>query len=633
MKLFLRPQGNYTAAFNLNILTMLRRPLSKGAYIAELDGLRFIAILAVVVQHLSERLTRIQSSDVQAQWLDSSLHYAASRGSIGVLLFFAISGFILSLPYWSGKSIRYTAYLKNRLLRIEPPYLIWMSLFAVLLWLSGRVTDDLGQHWLASIAYIHTLSYGEFSIINPVAWSLEIEIQFYLLAPWMVLFLKKYLPAKFRPLLLPLFIGLYTLLMQVMGWHQGLLKFTLLGQLPYFMVGIWMADLYQQGKLKLPVGKSTLLWAVLGWLIMMYTWSENVGLTLIFLVALSAFFALAFQPSFFQRVLRSPWIAGIGGMCYSIYLIHLAALEGLSNWSKGWLLIDGYGLSMLVHGVLWLFPIFLFSVLAYLLLEKPFMSREWPAQLKNWLQQSRKLMIKTSVTVLTIGGTFFLVNQASAQTDTIRWKGKALAPLSVLIDRAQQNSHALKANDREVEILALDRDITKRQWMQHVSVVAGVDAGNGNYVSTNTEAFTAINSSLNRKAVQFAVGVNVQLPLNTLGNRKAEIQKHSLMMEKELLLKASLGQTIREEVINRYTRFKEAVQLLDLQAGVNEASSIKLTAAEKYFKEAQLSVEDFSQAMEQHFQNKMELERKKSTVENALLLLENIVGTSIYNTL
>ena len=632
MKLFLRPQGNYSAAFNLNILPLLRRPLSNGAYIAELDGLRFIAILAVVVQHLSERLTRIQSSDVQAEWMHSTLHYAVSRGSIGVLLFFAISGFILSLPFWNGKSISYTTYLKNRLLRIEPPYLIWMSLFALLLWLSGRITDGLGQHWLASIAYVHTLGYSEFSIINPVAWSLEIEIQFYLLAPWIVLLLKKYLHAKFRPLILPLLIVLYTLLMQVMGWQQGLLKFTLLGQLPYFMVGIWMADLYQQGKLKFSIGKRTLLWVALGWLVMMYSWSENLGLTLIFLVALSAFFALAFQPSSFQRVLRRPWIAGIGGMCYSIYLIHLAALEGLSNWSKGWLSIHSYGLSMLVHGVLWLVPIFLFSVLAYLLLEKPFMGREWPSQLKNWLQQSRQLMIRTSITVF-IGGTFFSGTQASAQTDTIRWKGKALAPLSVLIERAQQNSHALKANDREVEILALDRDITKRQWMQHVSVVAGVDAGNGNYVSTNTEAFTAINSSLNRKAVQFAVGVNVQLPLSSVSNRKAEIQKRSLMMEKELLLKASQGQTIREEVINRYTRFKEAVQLLDLQAGVNEASSIKLTAAEKYFKEAQLSVEDFSQAMEQHFQNKMELERKKSTVENALLLLENIVGTSIYDLL
>ncbi|MDX2068082.1 MAG: acyltransferase family protein [Haliscomenobacter sp.] len=632
MKLFLRPQGNYSTAFNLNILPLLRRPLSKGAYIPELDGLRFIAILAVVVQHLSERLTRIQSSDLQAQWLDSSLHYAASRGSIGVLLFFAISGFILSMPYWNGKSIQYTTYLKNRLLRIEPPYLIWMSLFALLVWLSGRITDGLGQHWLASIAYVHTLSYGEFSVINPVAWSLEIEIQFYLLAPWIVLFFKKYLPTRFRPSLLSLIIVLYTLLMQVMGWQQGLLKYTLLGQLPYFLVGIWLADLYQQGKLKLPIGKNKLLWVLIGWLVMMYSWSENLGLTLIFLLALSAFFALAFQPSFFQRLLRSPWIAGIGGMCYSIYLIHLAALEGLSNWSKGWLSIHSYGLSMLVHGVLWLVPIFLFSVLAYLLLEKPFMEREWPSQLKNWLQQSRQLMIRTSVTVL-IGGTFFWGTQASAQTDTIRWQGKALAPLSILIERAQQNSNALKANDREVEILALERDITKRQWMQHVSVVAGVDAGNGNYVSTNTEAFTAINSSLNRKAVQFAVGVNVQLPLSSFGNRKAEIQKRSLMMEKELLLKAEQGQLIRAEVINRYTRFKESIQLLDLQAGVIEASEIKLTAAEKYFKEAQLSVEDFSQVMEQHFQSKMELERKKSAVENALLLLENIVGTSIYDLL
>ena len=40
---------------------------------------------------------------------------------------------------------------------------------------------------IASLFYSHGLVYGRESAINGVAWSLEIEIQFYLLTPLLVL--------------------------------------------------------------------------------------------------------------------------------------------------------------------------------------------------------------------------------------------------------------------------------------------------------------------------------------------------------------------------------------------------------------------------------------------------------------
>ena len=38
-------------------------------------------------------------------------------------------------------------------------------------------------HLGASIFYFHSIIYNTFSMINGVAWSLEVEIQFYLLMP------------------------------------------------------------------------------------------------------------------------------------------------------------------------------------------------------------------------------------------------------------------------------------------------------------------------------------------------------------------------------------------------------------------------------------------------------------------
>ncbi len=42
---------------------------------------------------------------------------------------------------------------------------------------------ELLPHLGASVLYIHNLVYGVWSTVNPVAWSLEIEVQFYLMAP------------------------------------------------------------------------------------------------------------------------------------------------------------------------------------------------------------------------------------------------------------------------------------------------------------------------------------------------------------------------------------------------------------------------------------------------------------------
>lgn len=609
---------------------LISRPQSERKYIAELDGLRFIAILAVVVQHLSERLTRIQAPNIQQEWANNPLHFAISRGSIGVLLFFTISGFILSLPFWSTHTpIAYGAYLRRRLLRIEPPYLIWMSLMALVLYWSGRyASGDLGLHWLVSLAYLHTLGYGEFSVINPVAWSLEIEIQFYLLAPWLVYLLRRSFKPEPRFWIIPTLILAYTVWMHVMGWQQGLFKFTLLGQLPYFMVGIWIADQYQQGKIAERQSPWRLLILPL-WLLLMYNWSEELPRTILFIAALSAFFSLALRPSIFRQLLRKPWIAAIGGMCYTIYLVHLPLLEGLSQVSKNWFVYPQYGVSMLIHSALWLTPVLVFSTIAYVFLEKPFMLRNWPHGLLKLLLPLRRASSRASITVFFIGGILF-VGKASAQTDTLSWQGRALAPLPILIERALNNAIALKVTDRQIEIYALDRDISKRQWMQHISIVSGVDAGNGNYVSTNNDGLTAVNTALNRQAVQFVAGLNVRLPLSALVNRQAEVKKRTLTMEKEMLHKSEQAQLVREEVIVRYTQFKEALTLLGLQSAANEASALKLTAAEKYFKEAQLSVEDFGKAMEQHFQARMELEKRKSTVEMAYHLLDNIVGTSIH---
>ena len=69
----------------------LRRITSSGDYIPEIDGLRFVAILSVVLYHLYGFLPNSGAG--------LPLQPAVSHGYRGVNLFYVISGFVLALPF------------------------------------------------------------------------------------------------------------------------------------------------------------------------------------------------------------------------------------------------------------------------------------------------------------------------------------------------------------------------------------------------------------------------------------------------------------------------------------------------------------------------------------------------------
>ena len=73
----------------------LRRITSGGKFIPEIDGLRFVAIASVVVSHVQFLLVERSALAPSANWV----FRAVNHGWRGVDLFFALSGFILALPF------------------------------------------------------------------------------------------------------------------------------------------------------------------------------------------------------------------------------------------------------------------------------------------------------------------------------------------------------------------------------------------------------------------------------------------------------------------------------------------------------------------------------------------------------
>ncbi|MFT7057011.1 MAG: peptidoglycan/LPS O-acetylase OafA/YrhL, partial [Roseivirga sp.] len=224
--------------------SLARNP--SGKYIPFIDGLRFLAIMPVIFQHANERLLKYSGEiGVLSAW-ETQLSFLLSRGTIGVFIFFAVSGFVLTLPFAKGNlKLDYKTYLTRRLTRIEPPFIFWISCFALILLIQGNMgIGNVLSHYLATITYSHNIIYGEYSIINPVAWSLEVEIQYYLIAPFIGLlyFNQKNLAAR-RSLLIAFTFVLLTY-QYVLGWNVYPFKASLLGQLQYFLIGMLMADLY-----------------------------------------------------------------------------------------------------------------------------------------------------------------------------------------------------------------------------------------------------------------------------------------------------------------------------------------------------------------------------------------------------
>jgi len=355
----------------------LSRPTSSGNFIPEVDGLRFLAILGVLIVHSATGLLAP----------DGALGWASHRGIViglmgggwfGVQIFFVLSGFIVTLPFarhWLQGTIApdLKRYLVRRITRIEPPYMI--ALTAYYLW-SGKAGQYL-VHYVAGLFYSHQYVFGTMNPVAPPTWSLEVEVVFYLLAPWLTVVYR--VPSQYRRWLLQL--ALIAGPAVASGYWLGpaepaRIQNTLVVEIQYFFAGMLLADLYACGVLRRSARFSWDLGAAgaaggLTYIVCSlpsswhYYWLTPMLIMLLFAGVIGG----RFTNWFFR--LRPVTI--VGGMCYSLYLSHMAALMWAAPRLKPFVagLPDAW--AAIVYCSIVVPTMVAFGIPVYLLIERPFM--------------------------------------------------------------------------------------------------------------------------------------------------------------------------------------------------------------------------------------------------------------------
>lgn len=366
----------------------LQRITAGSSWIPAIDGLRFIAISLVVLFHLSTQLiTKGQIPLTSHSWYRGFFALLA-HGDVGVRIFFVISGFILGRPfarhYLLGQarpSLR--SYYLRRLTRLEPPYLINIAVctFAIALYLHQPL-HTLLPAFAASAVYMHGMFFRSHYVINPVAWTLEMEVQFYILVPLLTTIFRIRQAWLRRGLLLAICVSLHIWVsffaFKSIAPHSHFWA-TVIWWLQYFLAGMLLSDLYVAD---MPNWQFSWRWDLISgiaWYFLLLNDSRAVYLMEPLLIAIA--FLGAFRGVLLRRVLSVRWLAIIGGMCYTIYLWHFFIIALIFKVSGHITVSHDLLATFLLQCLIVLPCILAFSVAYFVLIERPCMDPLWPQKL------------------------------------------------------------------------------------------------------------------------------------------------------------------------------------------------------------------------------------------------------------
>jgi peptidoglycan/LPS O-acetylase OafA/YrhL len=390
-----------------------------------LDTLRAVGALAVLTTH-----TSFQSGDYLGNGVWGSL---LGRLDIGVAIFFVLSGFLLTRPWFARAALSLPRpgtgrYYWKRVLRIYPVYVVTV---VVALALIGENAGGTARDWIRTLLLADVYTQDELPHGLTQMWSLAVEVAFYAVLPLlMLLALGRGVSPRLRtPRVL---VVLVALVGTSFWWHldlggrladqsTGLPMTWLPSYLTWFAVGMALALahvlLQRDGPGRAPLrwlvtlgGLPGVCWAAVAGLMLVAS-TPLAGPTLLFvaspaesltkhllyaavggLLVLSGAFG---APGRFQDLMAARLPRHLGHISYGVFCIHLPILH-LVMTAGDFELFGGHGLQI------WALTLALSLVAAellYRLVERPANRlRRLPPP---WRRRSRTSQANSSATAAT----------------------------------------------------------------------------------------------------------------------------------------------------------------------------------------------------------------------------------------
>jgi len=382
------------------------------------DGLRGIAVLTILAFHASELTGRV----------GFGLFGRAAEvlGSVSPILFFLISGFLLYRPSVAARSHGRGGppigrYARRRALRIVPAYWVALTVLAILPGIAGVFSDD----WWRYYGYLQIYARRTDGAGIPVAWTLCVEVSFYVALPLfsaLVAVLARRsrhrlsLPVELWPVALVAMVGVVVQMLAARQQISSLIATSIAGQCTWLCIGMGLAVLSvaagNDPRLRRIAGTLTrhseFCWAVaaaafgglmalvpaggLFGLVAETTQPQSLARTLAGIVLTGLFIVALALPAIFEaprpgaprRLLGSRPLIELGVISYSFYLYHFTVTQviGLRHAPK-WFSGTGLGLLPDVHFapslVLFLTALAattMIAAISYRFVELPFLRRK-----------------------------------------------------------------------------------------------------------------------------------------------------------------------------------------------------------------------------------------------------------------
>ena len=136
----------------------------------EYDVVRFLAITLVFTLHFTS--SAIRNADLALDFDESYIKYFG----FGVKLFFTLSAFLMSYKL-DSLDVKPNNYIVGRIKRILPTHILIFTI----LFLSATILRSSPEiiRFISGIFLVDQVFFTNFNMINPIIWSLEVELQFY----------------------------------------------------------------------------------------------------------------------------------------------------------------------------------------------------------------------------------------------------------------------------------------------------------------------------------------------------------------------------------------------------------------------------------------------------------------------